>query len=137
MEANADECHLLTIPTDPTTIKIKSNEIINSDSEQLQGVAIYSKLNFSNHLQSTFKKANQKVYVLARITPDMSIPNGSYRWISFSYYNLIASVLWMCHSRLMYHIINRLPEKFLRIFYSDNTSSFEELLDKDGSVTTH
>ena len=61
MKANAGECHLLTSPTDPTTIKIKSNEILNSDSEQLQGVIIYSKLNFNNHLQNTFKKANQKV----------------------------------------------------------------------------
>ena len=33
--------------------------------------------------------------------------------------------------------INRLHEKCLHIVYSDKTSSFEELLDKDGSVTIH
>ena len=33
--------------------------------------------------------------------------------------------------------INRLHEKCLRIVYSDKTSSFEELFDKDGSVTIH
>ena len=43
----------------------------------------------------------------------------------------------MCHSRLINNKINRLHEKCLRIVYSDKTSSFEELLDKDGSVTIH
>ena len=33
--------------------------------------------------------------------------------------------------------INRLHEKCLGIVYSDKTSSFEKLLDKDGSVTIH
>ena len=33
--------------------------------------------------------------------------------------------------------INRLHGKCLRIVYSDKTSSFEELLEKDGSVTIH
>ena len=33
--------------------------------------------------------------------------------------------------------INRLHEKCFRIVYSDKTSFFEELLDKDGSVTIH
>ena len=33
--------------------------------------------------------------------------------------------------------INRLDRKCLRIVYSDKTSSFEELLEKDESVTIH
>ena len=33
--------------------------------------------------------------------------------------------------------INRLYEKYLRIVYSDKTSSFEELLNKDRSITIH
>ena len=33
--------------------------------------------------------------------------------------------------------INRLPERFIRIVYSDKTSSFKKLLEKDGSVTIH
>ena len=46
-------------------------------------------------------------------------------------------LVWMCHSRLMNNKINRLHEKCLRIVYSDKTSSFEGLLAKDRSVTTH
>ena len=33
--------------------------------------------------------------------------------------------------------INRLHERRLRIVHSDKTSSFEKLLEKDGSVTIH
>ena len=42
----------------------------------------------------------------------------------------------MCRSRLMNNKIKRLHKKCLRIVYSDKTLPFEELLDKDGSVTT-
>ena len=44
---------------------------------------------------------------------------------------------WMCHSRTMNNKINRLHERWLRIVYSDKTSSFERLLEKDGSATIH
>ena len=47
------------------------------------------------------------------------------------------SLVWMCHSRLMNNKIKRLHQKYLRIVYSDKTLLFEELLDKDGSITIH
>ena len=51
MNVNPDKCHLLTSTTASIAIKVKDNEILNSESEKL------------------LKKANQKVHVLARITP--------------------------------------------------------------------
>ena len=36
----------------------------------------------------------------------------------------------MLHSRTMNNKINRLPERSLRIVYSDQSSTFEELLEK-------
>ena len=47
------------------------------------------------------------------------------------------SLVGMCHSRLMNNKIKRLHQKYLRIVYSDKTLFFEELLDKDGSITIH
>ena len=44
---------------------------------------------------------------------------------------------WMCHCRTMNNKINRLHERCLHIVHSDKTSSFEKLLEKDGSVTIH
>ena len=138
MKANPDRCHLLTSSTDSIAIKIKDNDILNSESEKLLGVTIDNKLNFNNHLQKILKKANQKVHVLARITPYMSIPKRKLLMNSFfiSQFNY-CPLVWMCHNGLMNNKINRLHEKCLRIVCSDKTSSFEELLEKDGSVTIH
>ena len=43
----------------------------------------------------------------------------------------------MCHSRANHSKINRIHERYPRIIYSDKTSSFEALLEKDGSATIH
>ena len=51
----------------------------------------------------------------------------------FSYCPLI----WMCHSRENNRKINRLHERCLRTIYNDKQSSFNELLEKDGSVSIH
>ena len=46
-------------------------------------------------------------------------------------------LMWMCHSRANNGRINRLYERCLRIIHSDKQSSFEMLLEKDGSVCLH
>ena len=51
----------------------------------------------------------------------------------FSYCPLI----WMFRSRLINNKINKLHERCLRIVYSDNQSTFEELLEKDNTVSVH
>ena len=43
----------------------------------------------------------------------------------------------MCHGCANNSKINMLHERFLRIVYSDKQSSFEELLEKEGSVSIH
>ena len=44
-------------------------------------------------------------------------------------------LVWMCCSRSLKNKINGLNERCLSIIYSDKTSSFADLLAKDGSVT--
>ena len=51
----------------------------------------------------------------------------------FSYCPLI----WMFHSRHLNNKINSIHERALRITYHDNTSTFQELLKKDNSVSIH
>ena len=47
-------------------------------------------------------------------------------------------LVWMyCHSRKLNNRINLIHERGLRMVYEDYTSTFEELLKKDGSVTIH
>ena len=51
----------------------------------------------------------------------------------FSYCPLI----WMFQSRGLNSKINRIHERALRITYNDKSSTFQELLDKDNSVSIH
>ena len=51
----------------------------------------------------------------------------------FSYCPLI----WMLHSRGLNNKINCIRERALRITYNDKSSTFQELLDKDKSVSIH
>ena len=46
-------------------------------------------------------------------------------------------LIWMFHSRTLNNKINRIHERALRTVYSDYNSSFNELLNKDGSFTIH
>ena len=47
----------------------------------------------------------------------------------------LSRLIWICCNRSFNHKINRLHEKCLEIIYSDKISSFDELLDKDESVS--
>ena len=51
----------------------------------------------------------------------------------FSYYPLT----WMFHSRKPNSKTNRLHERCLRVVYNDRLSTFEELLNKNNSVSIH
>ena len=46
-------------------------------------------------------------------------------------------LMWMCHSRIINKKIIRLDERCLKITYCDKQTSFEELLEKDSSVSIH
>ena len=49
----------------------------------------------------------------------------------FSYYPLT----WMFHSRKVNNKINKLHERYLRIVHNNNTSTYEELLETDNSIS--
>ena len=43
----------------------------------------------------------------------------------------------MCHNRSNNNKINRLLERYLRLIYNDQKSSFKNLFEEDGSVSIH
>jgi len=138
MKSNADKCHLLISTNKPTKIKIGDFDITNSKCEKLLGVKFDHNLSFDDHITELCKKASRKINALARVTPFMNVQKkrvlmNAFFKSQFSYCPLI----WMCHSRANNNKINRLHERCLRIIYSDKQSSFETLLEKDGSVSIH
>ena len=46
-------------------------------------------------------------------------------------------LIWMCYNCSLNYNVNRLRERCVPIIYSDKKSSFDELLDKDESVSIH
>ena len=90
------------------------------------------------HISEICKKASRKVCVLATVTSGMGLSKkrslmNAFFSSQFNYRRLI----WMCHSRENNNKINRLHERYLRIIYNDKRSSFNALLEKDGSVSIH
>ena len=137
MKANINKCHLLVNKKDEVIIKLGKTEIRNSEYEKLLGIKVDTKLNFNEHLNDIISKASHKVNALSRVAPYMNLSKkilmNSFFNSQFSYCPLIC----MFHSRIMNNKINRLHERCMRLIYGDKTSSFEELLDQDKSVSIH
>ena len=101
-------------------------------------MTIDAKLSFEKHIEQIYAKTRAKLKALARIAPFMNIKKKrvlmkAFFMAQFSY----CPLTWMFHSRKLNNKINKLHERCLRIVYSDNTSSFEELLETDNSVSVH
>ena len=110
----------------------------NSNSQKLLGVAIDRKLDFNEHVTILCDKASKKIQALARIFP--YIPQTQKRLLMNAYFMSqfgYCPLVWMNHSRTLNNPINGLHKRALSLVYSDFSSSFLELLEKDKSVTIH
>ena len=100
--------------------------------EKLLGMKVDTKLNVNEHLNDMI---NRKVNALSRVVPYMSL--WRYWWtlviLQFSY----CLFTWMFHNRIMNNKINWLHERCMRLIYGDKTSSFDEILEQDKSVSIH
>ena len=103
-------------------MKVDKYTIANSTSQKLLGITI----------------ASQKLHALARIAAYMNLSKRrivmkSFISSQFGYCPLV----WMFCSRRLNHRINKIQERALRIVYRDQSSTFEDLLTRDGSVSNH
>ena len=138
MQANADKCHVLISTDQKLHVNIGTLQIENSKCEKLLGVNIDSKLGFEKHLNIIGGKARAKISALGRLAPFMNIEKR--KMIMNAFFNSQFSycpLTWMFHKRLINNKINRLHERCLCIVYNDNQSTFEELLEKDNTVSVH
>ena len=137
---NEDKCKLLILSKQEvhTEIHLGSETITNSKSEKLLGITIDHKLKFNEHVNNLCKKANQKLHALARISNYMSKDKlrsimKAFITSQFGY----CPMVWMFHSRKLNSRINKIQERALRLVYNDKSSNFQQLLDKDKSVTIY
>ena len=138
MKVNTDKSHLLLSGNVSLTSNI-DNKLIESENEQvLLGVTIDSNLSFEKHINNLCKKASQKLNALARISGYINLQKRRVIMKSFIISQFgYCPLSWMFHSKRLNNKINSIHERALRITYVDNVSSFQELLEKDNSVSIH
>ena len=138
MKLNTDKCHALLNSQGPNTIKIGNLRIKNSSCEKMLGINFDYMLKFTNHIDEICKKTSRKLNALVRIAPYMGIRKRCTLMNAFfkSQFNYCL-LIWMCSNRSLNSKIDRLHERSLQIVYSDKTSDFSELHEKDGSVSIH
>ena len=138
MKPNAYKCHLVVCTQEKVFVTLENERINNTNSVELLGVEIDKTLDFTEHVTQLCKKGNQKLYALARISvylnkDKLRIIMKTFIQSQFNYCPLV----WMFHNRTLNRKINKLHERALRIVYKNEILTFQELLDKDGSVTVH
>ena len=138
MKPNDDKCHLIVSNEDNVSVTLGNETIEATNSVELLGIKIDSNLNFNEHVTNLCKKGNQKLHALARISKylnedKLKIIMKTFIQSQFNYCPLV----WMFHSRTLNNKINKLHERALRIVYKDDNLTFQELLDKDNSITIH
>ena len=109
-----------------------------SEKQELLAIVINWNLRFDEYILSVCKKASMKLRLVVRICKIMTIERRrmllkAFIESQFSYFHLV----WMCCNRSCNNRINHLHERALSIVYDDNVSSFEDLLQRDQSVSIH
>ena len=115
------------------------NELLESEnSVKLLGVQVDNKLKFNEHVSKLIKQGNQKLHALMRISKFLSedklrLIMKTFIESQFNYCPLV----WMFSSRTLNNKINRLHERALRVVYKNDDLTFQNLLEKDNSMTVH
>ena len=138
LKANPGKSHILLNSKKPEIVSVDGIPLAASSYEKLLGVITDSELKFENHITKLCLKVSKKKNALCHISSFMSL--GKCRTLmkafiesQFNYCPLI----WMFHSRTLNNKINRIHERALKTVYFGYNSSFNELLNKDGSFTIH
>ena len=118
--------------------KYRGKKIWKSKEEKLLGLNIDRDLKFTSHVSKICAKAGQKLSAISRIVKFMSLQKRKILIKSFfdSQFEY-CPLSWMFHSRTLNNRINDLHYRALRLIYKENCMTYNELLQKDGSVTIH
>ena len=138
MKVNTGKSHLLVSINVRATTNRYSNYTESEKQQVLLGITINSNLTFESHIINICKSASQKLSTLARFTPYMNVQKRRIIMKSLvtSQYGY-CPLIWMFHRRRLNNKINSIHDRALSITYQDQISTFQELLNKDNSVSIH
>ena len=119
-------------------VQIEYFTVKYGNTKTLLGINIKAKLKFHVLVGIIGQKANRKLNALAKIANYMELrKNGilmnAFFTIQFNY----CPAIWMCHSRSLNNKINGFLERCQRIIHNHEFLNFEELLNKNNSVSNH
>ena len=140
VKLNSGKCHLLFCghKFECMICNIEYSQVIETHVVTLLGVKIESELTFNTHIEILCRKASQKLNALSRLCSIIPFEKRKMLMQAFSISQFSYSpVVWMFSSRRLNTKINHLHYRALRLVYRDETTSFDELLTTDGSVTIH
>ena len=112
---------------------VKNITIKNSAPIKLLGVIIDNKLDFTEHLNTVYKKANLKLHALNRISRSSSTEQhvliiNAYIKSLFNYCPLV----WMSSYRGIMHKMNKIKKRSSRVLLKKYKDGFQDLLRSPG-----
>ena len=137
---NPDKCHLLFsgFTHEQMFVRLENHPIWEEFKVKLLGVKIDKELKFETHIEEICDKANKKLSVLLRLSKSLDFKKKRLLFKAFFESQFrYCPLVWMMCSRKANNRIDKLHERALRFVYNDYATSFENLLEKDGSVTVH
>lgn len=141
MAANPSKFQLIFLGVKNSTnlcLDICGNIIISTSAVKLLGLKIDQQLNFVTHVKELCRKANNKVKAFCRVINYMDKTKAKLLFNTFfvSCFNY-CPLIWMFCGRSGDDAINRVHLRALRTLHDDFSSSFQELLNLDNSVSVH
>ena len=140
MKLNGDKCHLLLSGDKHEVMwgNIGQSQIWESKEQKLLGIIIDRDLKFDEYILIQCKKAGRKLCALGKVCKFLNLERRrslmkAFIESQFAYCPLV----WMFCSRSSNNRINHLHERALRIAYNNHSSTFEDCLVKDNSVSIH
>ena len=140
MKLNEDKCHFIFAGHKHEVVFAMAggSQIWESTCEKLLGVYIKKDLSFEYHISNLCKKANQKLSALIRVGRFHNFNQRRLLMKSFIDSQFGFSPLaWMFYDRGINNKIDKIQKRALRFVYRDDTCSFEQLLEMDGSIKVH
>ena len=122
----------------PISLNINGKELFSETQVKLLGIIIDNKLNFSTHIKSICKTANNKVSQLIRMRSNMSL--GQVKSIVNAYilpYFIYCPLVWMFCRKKDNTLINKVHKRALRAIHGIFCLNLVDLLSLDNSVSIH
>ena len=141
MVLNAKKCHYMCVGIDSENNFIFDGiKLPNSCEEKILRVIIDNEHKFDPHIRSMLKKAAQKLGVLNRIS-SLTCKKLVFKKLLFNavikFHFSYCPLMWMFSSQRSNNLITRIHKRPLGTVYNDTSSTFQELLQHNKSVSIH